>query len=173
MKTIRISLVAMALCAVGSASAADPATTDAARAQYEAERARCMSGTTGQDQASCLRSAGAAYESIKQGRLRDENTAYRENAVARCRALPAPDKADCESRVGGGGGDGMTSGSGSVKGGGIIKETVTTTVGPATDTPVPPVLPPAAIPAPPSASGPQMPVPPVPTVPAAPPIRSN
>lgn len=172
MKTIRISLVAMALCAVGSASAADPATTDAARAQYGAERARCMSGTTGQDQASCLRSAGAAYESIKQGRLRDENTAYRENAVARCRALPAPDKADCESRVGGGG-DGMTSGSGSVKGGGIIKETVTTTVGPTTDTPLPPVLPPAAIPAPPSASGPQLPVPPVPTVPAAPPIRSN
>ncbi len=171
MNTIRISLMAMALCAASGAFAADAATMDAAKAQYDTERARCTSGTTGQDQASCLRSAGAAYEAIKQGRLRDENTGYRENAMARCRTLPASDRADCESRIDGGGA-GTSSSSGSVKGGGIIKEPVTTTVGPTTYTPVAPVPTPATIPAPPM-SGPQVPVPTVPPVPATPPIRSN
>ena len=125
MKTLRISLIALALCATSSAFAADPVTIDAAKTQYDTERARCMSGTTGQDQASCLRSAGAAYESIKLGRLRDENTTYRANALARCRALPAADRADRESRIDGGGSS-VTTTSGSVKEGGVIKETVTT-----------------------------------------------
>ena len=125
MKTTRIklTLTGMALC--GSAIAADPATTDPARVQYDAERARCMSGSTGQDQASCLRSAGAAYDSVKQGRLKDPNTAYRDNALERCKTLPAADKADCESRV-----DGQGTGSGSVKDGGVIKETITRNVNP-------------------------------------------
>ncbi len=172
MKTLRISLVAMTLCAASGAFAVEPATTDAAKAQYDAERARCMSGTSGQDQASCLRSAGAAYEATKQGRLRDENTAYRENAMARCRALPASDRADCESRVDGAG-PGLNTSSGSVKNGGIIKETVTTTVGPSTYSPGAPVpAPPATIPAPP-ANAPPVPLPPLPTTPTTPPTRSN
>ena len=104
-------------------------TSDPAKAQYEAERARCMSGTTGQDQASCLRSAGAAYDSIKQGRLQDPNRDYRENALARCKTLPAADRADCESRVSLGVPHSM------VKGGGDLKETVTQTVGPVTTAP--------------------------------------
>jgi hypothetical protein len=121
MNVFRGSLIAAALCSAGAAFAADPPSADSAKAQYDAERARCMSGTTGQDQASCLRSAGAAYESIKQNKLHDPNTAYRDNAMTRCRALPASDQADCMSRVDG---EGMKSGS--VKGGGDIKETVTT-----------------------------------------------
>jgi hypothetical protein len=121
MNIIRSSLIAAALCAAGTAFAADPATADSAKAQYEAERARCMSGTTGQDQASCLRSAGAEYESTKLNKLHDPNTAYHDNALDRCKNLPGPDRADCESRVDGGG-----ERSGSVKAGGVIKETVTT-----------------------------------------------
>ena len=135
MNTIRTSIALIALITAASAYAADPVTTDpavsdGAKTQYEAERARCMSGTTGQDQASCLRSAGAAYEAIKQNRLQDPNTSYRENALARCKTLPASDRADCESRV-----DGAGRSSGSVKDGGVYKETVTTTVGPGTSTP--------------------------------------
>jgi hypothetical protein len=122
MNVIRASIVAFALCAgAGAAQASDTAGGDSAKAQYDAERARCMSGTTGQDQASCLRSAGAAYELIKQNRLRDPNTAYHDNAMARCANLPPSDRSDCESRVDGGGDK-----SGSVKGGGIITETTTT-----------------------------------------------
>jgi hypothetical protein len=118
MNPFRTTFAVVTLAVMASAHAADP--TDTAKAQYDAERARCMSGTTGQDQASCLRSAGAAYDSIKEGRLRDPNTAYRNNALARCQSLPAGERADCISRV-----DGAGQSSGSVKGGGIITETVT------------------------------------------------
>jgi len=110
-----------ALLASANALAADSTPTDPGRAQYEAERARCMSDTTGQDQASCLRSAGAAYDAMREGRLRDPNTDYTANAMTRCAALPPSDRADCEARVNGEGAK-----SGSVSGGGDIKETVTT-----------------------------------------------
>ncbi len=120
-----------------SASAADATGKDAAaKAQYDAERARCMSGTTGQDQASCLRSAGAAYDAIRQGRMTDANNNYRENAMSRCKSLPPADKADCESRVEGGG-----TSSGSVKDGGIVTETLHHNINPSgtatTNRPVP------------------------------------
>ena len=98
---------------------------DTAKVQYDAERARCLSGTTGQDQASCLKSAGAAYDLAKAGRLNDPNADYRDNALRRCATLPAADKADCESRV-----DGQGTSSGSVKDGGIVKETITRNVNP-------------------------------------------
>ncbi len=130
MKIILTLGAATVVCAMGGAFAADIATADSTKAQYEAERARCMSGTTGQDQASCLRSAGAAYEELKNKRLQDPNTSFRDNARARCKTLSASERADCESRV-----DGAGTSSGSVKGGGLYKETVTTTVGPTTSAP--------------------------------------
>ncbi len=120
MNKTRISVAMIALALSGSAVAADPA-----KVQYEAEKARCMSGTTGQDQASCLRSAAAAYDAVKQGRLKDPDTSYRDNALARCKNLPAADKADCEARV-----DGQGTVSGSVTDGGVIKETITRNVNP-------------------------------------------
>jgi len=122
-KRITLAFLAAALC--GSAFAADAPQVDPAKAQYDAERARCMSGTTGQDQASCLRSAGAAYDSLKAGRLKDPNADYRENAMRRCAALTGADRTDCESRV-----DGQGTSSGSVKDGGIVKETITRNVNP-------------------------------------------
>lgn len=120
MSTLHRALFAAALAVAPTAFAADAA-ADTAKAQYDAERARCLSGTTGQEQASCLKSAGAAYDAIRQNRLRDANKDYDANAVSRCAALPAADRADCESRVAG---QGIQRGS--VKGGGDIKETVTT-----------------------------------------------
>lgn len=131
-------LASLSLSLFGTAAgAADAHGKDtAAKAQYDAERTRCMSGTTGQDQASCLRSAGAAYDSIRQGRMNDANTTYRENAMSRCRNLPPADKADCESRV-----DGEGTSSGSVKGGGIVTETLHHNINPSgtatTNRPVP------------------------------------
>lgn len=139
MRIARILIAAGAVCAIGNAFGATTAATDAARAQYDAERARCLSGSTGQDQASCLRSAGAAYQAIRHNRLHDPNTNYRENALARCQSLPAADRRDCESRV-----DGAGMSSGSVKGGGVFKETVTTTIGPGTSAPAGQSAPPAS-----------------------------
>lgn len=127
MSITRTLTAVVAVCAMGSAFGATTVPADSAKAQYEAERARCLGGSTGQDQASCLRSAGAAYQAIKQNRLHDPSTSYRANALARCKSLPASDQSDCESRV-----EGAAMSSGSVKGGGVFKETVTTTIGPST-----------------------------------------
>ena len=145
MRLIRHSIAIALVSIAGVAHAANDA---AAKAQYEAEKARCMSGTTGQTQASCLQSAGAAYDEAKSGRLSNPNTAYRENAVARCRALPARDQDDCIARVD------VGVPNQSVKGGGDLKETVTResiTVVPAAPTaplaPRPPSAP--AVPTPP------------------------
>ncbi len=119
MTKMQRALLALTIAIAPAAWAADPAAD--AKAQYDAERARCASGNTGQDQASCLRSAGAAYDATRQNRLHDANKDYDANAVSRCAALPAADRADCEARV-----SGMGLQRGSVKGGGDIKETVTT-----------------------------------------------
>lgn len=126
MNTIYKASAASLLFATASAFAGAPPgdDRDGAKAQYDAERARCMSGSTGQDQASCLRSAAAAYDAIRENRLHDANTSYEANAMARCKNLPAADRTDCESRVHG---EGMQSGS--VKAGGDIKETVTVVPG--------------------------------------------
>jgi len=110
---------AIAIALVGLAGVAQAADNAAAKAQYEKEKARCMSGTTGQTQESCLKSAGAAYDEAKAGTLADPNTAYRENAVSRCRALPAADQADCLARVD------VGTPRDNVKAGGQVKETVT------------------------------------------------
>ena len=127
MNPIRTLVAGIASCLLaGVALAADAPKPDDAKAQYERERARCMSGTTGQDQASCLKSAGAAYDSLKGNRLQDPNSNYRDNALVRCRSLPEADRADCESRV-----DGKGTSSGSVKDGGIVTETVTRDIKPA------------------------------------------
>ena len=125
MKKLNTALGAFALAALaasGSALAGDATASAAAKAQYDQERARCMSGSTGQTQDTCLRSAGAAYAEAKQGRLENPSTTYRQNALARCKGLPAADQADCALRV-----DQGTPRS-DVTRGGDLKETVTTTV---------------------------------------------
>ena len=116
MKLIHRISLALAICASASAFAAEP---DSAKTQYDTERARCMSGASGQDQASCLKSAGAAYDAIRGNRLHDANTTYDANAMTRCQNLPPADRTDCESRVREG------TKSSSVEAGGDIKETVT------------------------------------------------
>src|ERR1700749_2857116 len=107
MNTMRTALPAAILCAARgqAAGALRPALAqaDPAKAQYDAERARCMSGSPGQDQASCLRSAGAAYDSARQGKLTNPNMQFHDNALPRSATLPPSDRADCASRVDGGG----------------------------------------------------------------------
>ena len=125
MNKMKITVAVLAAVLSGSVFAGDTKGADPSKAQYDAERARCTSGTTGQDQASCLKSTGAAYDSQKAGKLKDPNTDYRDNAMRRCAALAGADRTDCESRV-----DGQGTTSGSVKDGGIVKETITRNVNP-------------------------------------------
>jgi len=137
------------LAAAAPASAADTGRADSIRQQYEADRAACLSGRTGEDLKDCLREAGAAAQAARQGKLLespDEN--FRQNALARCAPLPAEQREACRMRI-----EGAGTVVGSVEGGGLYRELVIREPASASSsagTPAAPAAPPAA--APPAAS---------------------
>ena len=117
-----LQLSMLALCAAGvllaaSVAAAGPGASNA-QAQYQKDRAACMSGNTHQDRATCLREAGAALVEARRGGLAatDEST-YVRNTMDRCVPLPPADQEDCVRRMQG---EGMVRGS--VEEGGIYRE---------------------------------------------------
>ena len=117
---VRIGLsAALAWAGVGLALAAEPSS---AQLRYERDRAACESGQTGQDRATCLRDAAAAFEEARRGASSDAWPEHSRNAIQRCQALPDAERADCEARVRNERG---TTTSGSVEGGGIYRERVT------------------------------------------------
>jgi hypothetical protein len=115
----------LALCTAGTLlgasaamAAAGGSVSDAQRI-YQADRAACIRGDTGQDRATCLREAAAALQEAKRGRLDDGQAQFEQNRLLRCEKQPAEDRQDCIRRMNG---EGTTSGS--VKGGGIYRELV-------------------------------------------------
>ena len=122
----QLSIVAAgAFIACAGAQAAGPGAADA-QARYRQEIAVCDSGQSNQDRATCRTEAQRALAAARAGALNDAPGQYQRNASQRCEALNGDERADCESRM-----RGMGSAQGSVGGGGIIRETVTTTVTPA------------------------------------------
>ena len=110
--TLRITVsIAMALGLQLAAHA------DSIDARYRSERAVCMSGQSNQDRATCLKEASAARAEARRNRLDTGSAQLQQNARARCVALPADDRADCEKRMSGEG-----SVSGSVDNGGLLRE---------------------------------------------------
>lgn len=132
-----IATVAFALLSAAAitAGAAESAKTDAqAQAQYKAQVAACNNGTSNQDKATCMKEATNALADAKKGVLAEGNTAYDQNAVSRCNSLPSGEQADCKARI-----QTPTATSGSVSSGGVLRESVTRTVGnPVVLVPVPP-----------------------------------
>ena len=115
--------------AATSAFAGEPVATNDAKALYLKEKANCEAGNTTQDRATCLKEAGAALDQKKKGKL-DNSGSPVANATDRCNALPQKDRADCVARlVGPLGPNQRVTASGSVEGGGMIKETTTTNPG--------------------------------------------
>ena len=102
-----------------------------AQTAYQKEAAACR-GTSRQDRATCMKEAGAARDEARRGRLADRGTAYDKNATQRCSGLPDADRKDCMARM-----QGQGTTSGSVDGGGILREKVTRTPEP-TQMPIPP-----------------------------------
>jgi hypothetical protein len=134
-KNMRIAGLSMAVAALLCSPFvyAEQGGSAAAKARYEQERSRCLSGQSGQDLKTCMREAGAALQASRQGQLDDVDGRYVRNALERCKPLPADDAKDCRDRI-----LGQGSVSGSVKGGGVLREKVTTEVK---------VLPPVEVPA--------------------------
>ncbi len=111
-----------------SAASAIAAPTSDIQARYERERARCLSGQSGQAQETCLKEAGAARDAATKHQLASGGGNLRTNAKERCDVLVGDEQRDCMARVKG---KSNTTESGSVKGGGIIRETVTIEPAPA------------------------------------------
>ena len=90
-------------------------------AQYRQDIARCESGQTNQDLATCRREAAAALqEARRQGLLTHQDQSLQTNSTSRCQALPANLREDCMVQMTQGG---KTSVQGSIAGGGILRTT--------------------------------------------------
>lgn len=120
MTITRFAFRKLVLAVAGSllcATAALAADTDS---RYRQEMAVCNSGQSNQDAATCREEARNAAAEMRRGRLNDAPGQYQQNAAQRCGALSGDDRGDCESRM-----RGQGSVSGSVAGGGLLRETVT------------------------------------------------
>lgn len=114
-----LSVLAL-LVSIGFAAHAAPA-AQSADAAFRQEVARCNSGQSQQDRATCLKEARNAHAEALRGRLDNRQQANHEaNALARCDRLPPADKPDCIARM-----KGQGTVSGSVEAGGIYRELTT------------------------------------------------
>lgn len=89
------------------------------------ERAACLAGRTQQDQATCLREVNNAAAEKRAGKLDNSGAQFETNARLRCEALSGEDRTACEARV-----MGYGNSSGSVAGGGVIREVETVVLPP-------------------------------------------
>ena len=91
-----------------------------AQARYQQERALCLRGQSQQDQATCLKEAGAALAEARRGGLDSDSANFTANQQQRCDRQAGDEQLDCLARMRG---RGTTQGS--VAGGGILRELVT------------------------------------------------
>jgi hypothetical protein len=126
-----LSFGAAALLAMSAATAqvATGTTGIDASGSYQQEVQACMSGKTQEDQATCLREARNAQADKKRGVLDNDSANFQANAVARCNALAGEDKAACQARM-----MGFGNTSGSVAGGGVLREVETVVLPPGQST---------------------------------------
>ncbi|OVZ59921.1 hypothetical protein CDO44_10135 [Pigmentiphaga sp. NML080357] len=109
----RLAMAALGAILLSSAQAASDG-----QAAYREEVARCNSGKSGQDRATCLREAGAALQEARRGNLRGgDASGYERNRTQRCNALPEADRPACIARA-----EGRGTVTGSVEGGGVLRE---------------------------------------------------
>ena len=124
---------------VGAISANAAGTPTPAETRYQQDRANCLAGKTAESQQTCLKEAGAALQAAREHDLKSPSPSQiAANERKRCETLSGGDKADCLKRAAGL----DTTVSGSVAGGGDIKETVT--VVPGTPGTAPETMPPTA-----------------------------
>ncbi|WP_445287296.1 hypothetical protein [Variovorax atrisoli] len=127
-RSMLFTMLAVGALTISAAASAAPPKRGESYSTYQQELAVC--GHNQQDRAACIREAGAARQAAAQGGLTSAPD-YRANALARCALQQPADRPACEARVLGSMGNTTASVDGSVMGGGVIRESVTTTVMPA------------------------------------------
>ncbi|HEY8049399.1 MAG TPA: hypothetical protein VIE63_09520 [Ramlibacter sp.] len=117
--TALFAITAAAAQVAGGNSAPMGAPVDAS-GSYRAEVQSCMQGRTAEDQATCLKEARNAQADRKRGQAGGNGENYAANARARCNVLSGEDRSACEARM-----MGYGTVSGSVAGGGVLREVET------------------------------------------------
>ena len=119
----RSSALAMLLCgaalAFTSGASAQGATSAAVTSPTGNPYKSCVDGTSNEDRTTCMKEAGAAQAEARRGNLTAPGAATDQNALQRCDALPGDQRDACRLRIQGAG-----SVSGSVAGGGVIREVI-------------------------------------------------
>lgn len=119
-----LALSALALCTAPALAAdTNTSTSNEAQQRYRQEMAACDSGQTGQPIAACRLEARNALEAARRGALTSADD-FAANARARCQVHTGADRTACEARMGDEGAQ-----QGSVKGGGILRKSVTVVPG--------------------------------------------
>lgn len=114
-----IALFAVAAAVAQVSFGADTGIDDTGN--YQHERGWCMVNTVGEERATCLRDSAAAQAEKRRGTLDNPNVSA--NATRRCDVYSGEDRLACIARV-----KGYGSESGSVQGGGIIRQVETITL---------------------------------------------
>lgn len=114
------ALLAMTAATAQVATGATGTTGIDASGSYQQEVQACMTGHTQQDRDTCLKEARNAQADKKRGLLDNASAQFQSNAAARCDVLAGEEKAACQARVMGYGNT-----SGSVAGGGLLREVET------------------------------------------------
>jgi hypothetical protein len=122
---VSYGLAALLAMTAATAQVATGTTGIDASGSYQHEVNSCMSGRTQEDQATCLREARNARADKERGVLDNDGAQYQANARARCDVLTGEDKAACQARL-----MGYGETSGSVAGGGILREVETVVLPP-------------------------------------------
>jgi len=117
------SLLAMTAATAQVATGPSADTGIDASGNYRQEVQACQRGQTQQDRDTCLREARNARADKQQGSAGSSDLAA--NAMARCEPLSGEEKAACQARV-----MGYGETSGSVAGGGVLREVETVVVPP-------------------------------------------
>ena len=116
---LKLAAIAM-LLAVSSAQAAGPSRASAdAQARYRQEMAVCDSGQSQQSVQTCRTEARNALAEARRGQLSAAPEQLDRNAVKRCLEFIGDERTACEARV-----QNPSHVEGSVKGGGVIRESV-------------------------------------------------
>jgi hypothetical protein len=117
------ALLAVTAATAQVATGAPGATGIDASGNYQQEVQACVTGRTQQDRETCLREARNAQADKKRGVLDNAGAQFQANAAARCEVLAGEEKAACNARV-----MGYGSTSGSVAGGGLLREVETVVI---------------------------------------------
>lgn len=96
--------------------------------KYNQEVRACQSGSSQQDRETCMQEARNARAALRRGELDKGKENFTANAMARCQPLSGEYKAACEARV-----MGFGTASGSVAGGGLLREVETVVLPPGAD----------------------------------------